>query len=602
MPYTFYPHSHVKIWFTNNPDVFMNFVNQTRLIGMRERNPHDTFHLIYDSELLSEKAHQDLIEFCTEFNIIPVDADSFAGKLETQEETELYAFYKDEIRNLNEGGNLGVASDIIRVLRNSFRLGHYTDLDVPVDTNHLPDSITVEAPFLLNIGSLNLFTNKEMMFILNEYIAVADEEAAKEQIQKIHEGMLSKLKNYSSDYIQQTEAMADADNIISAKMLGYMKNRAEYAYIQKSSALNPGEGKTTSRDYRAYVNRIMSDASLYLEFHRQSPEQSHEEIIAYLREDLQQQLSFVKWLFFRKEYKELVQLLALDDAHFITAMMKKERSLYLKSIVVGTTGPLEVTRSFFGRYDLDSEEVDRLARPAAFSHYNLHKAFLSRNVIPLHQSVWGMLRYLGASVGELNDSSWLEEGMHLQRNKAKKLEELRDDLVAEFPVLIMLAKQDIKKQINNLSFEKESLIGSLNSYRKIAKRVALQRILDLLEEDQEIVDLRRLRLILTAIKTNSRVMSGNISHRTQSLVEDLDKLCEKAIDLNIIKVASMPAEVNDDVVFETNSPVISPNIIDRKEDEKEEVLQNPGSFCGLFAPNKNQSAATEYSEQPSNKM
>lgn len=56
MPYHYRPHTHVKIWLSNNPQVFMNFENQTRLIAMREQCPTDPIHLIYDSALLNDQS------------------------------------------------------------------------------------------------------------------------------------------------------------------------------------------------------------------------------------------------------------------------------------------------------------------------------------------------------------------------------------------------------------------------------------------------------------------------------------------------------------------------------------------------------------------
>ena len=97
MPYKYNPHSHVKVWVSSNPSVFMNFENQTRLIAIREKNPRDVIHLVYDSTMLNKQALHDLDVFCKENNIIPVDADTFKDKLQSPQEQELYECYKDEI-------------------------------------------------------------------------------------------------------------------------------------------------------------------------------------------------------------------------------------------------------------------------------------------------------------------------------------------------------------------------------------------------------------------------------------------------------------------------------------------------------------------------
>ena len=87
-------------------------------------------------------------------------------------------------------------------------MGTYTDLDVPIDTNGLPDHVPVKTPLLLNIGSLKI-GKKEFILTNNDCVAIVDKEAAKEQIEQLHAGLISKLTHYSSDYIEKTEASLD---------------------------------------------------------------------------------------------------------------------------------------------------------------------------------------------------------------------------------------------------------------------------------------------------------------------------------------------------------------------------------------------------------
>ena len=72
MFYKLNPHRQVKIWLSNNKDLFMNQENQLRLIHMRVHNPNDLIHLIYSKQLLTEKSITDLQSFCDTHNIIPV--------------------------------------------------------------------------------------------------------------------------------------------------------------------------------------------------------------------------------------------------------------------------------------------------------------------------------------------------------------------------------------------------------------------------------------------------------------------------------------------------------------------------------------------------
>ena len=192
--YRYNPHQHVKIWLSNNPECFLNIENQVRLIAMREINPKDEISLIFDGSLLNKQAKENLAFFCKEHTITSVDASAecFKNALQTKQEKDLYTFYQDEITNLKHGGNLAVASDIIRWLPPVYEKGTYTDFDVPVDTKGIAETISVEAPLLLNIGSLQT-RGKEIVLSNNDYIAIVDPKAAKSDIEKIQKGFLKVL-------------------------------------------------------------------------------------------------------------------------------------------------------------------------------------------------------------------------------------------------------------------------------------------------------------------------------------------------------------------------------------------------------------------------
>jgi glucosyltransferase Lgt1/2/3 len=534
MPYQYKPHSHVKVWLTNNPQVFMNFENQTRLIGMREQNPKDPIHLIYDSSLLNSDALTELKKFCTENDIIPVDADHFKENLCSDKERQLLAFYQDEVTHLNEGGNLGVASDILRWLSASYRLGSYTDLDVPLDTGSLAESVSVDAPLLLNIGSLKLLGAKEMLLTLNEYIAVVDEEAAKEQIERVHQGLINKLGDYSSDYMVKTESMLSQGSFLNRMLMSYMKNRAEALYIQKSTDLQPPNGIRTSRNLRSYVNEIMTDRDKYLDFKKESTNETPEDVIARVRKELLAQQSFGKWLFFRKDFHETRRVLAQSDEALIAYLMNKERSLYLKSIVICTTGPIQVANSLYGTYVINCDEVNEKVRPSTFSHYGLHHAFLSKNVIPLHENPWSMLKFLGADVGELNDSSWLEEGMNLQQVRQVKLLEKQKQLVTDTPLFLSSIKKNIDTHTHQLEQKANGWLSFWGRTRRDAKIAALKEVLACFDEKNQIFDIARFKLLSERMDKKT-VFAGFFSRRTEGLFQRLELFCHEAIVFRVAK-------------------------------------------------------------------
>ena len=110
MSHLFYPHRHVKIWLTKDRASFMPLVNQLRLVNMRNINPLDKIHLIYDSTLLSESALTDLDVFCKTYEITAHDAYTIFQTCQTEEEQLLISIYQDEITHLDNGGNVTTPS------------------------------------------------------------------------------------------------------------------------------------------------------------------------------------------------------------------------------------------------------------------------------------------------------------------------------------------------------------------------------------------------------------------------------------------------------------------------------------------------------------
>jgi glucosyltransferase Lgt1/2/3 len=346
--------------------------------------------------------------------------------------------------------------------------------------------------------------------------------------------MIQKLGHYESDYIKKTEETFGQDSYINRFLVGYMRNRAESKYIQKSTELNPGDNNFSSRNLRAYVSRVMSDQQAYLTFHKRFPHETNNSVIQRLREDLRGQLGIIKWMFFNKEYNEIKQLLAKNDDQFIQTVMKKERSLFIKSIVICTTGPIELANSFFGTYMMSGRDINTHARPVTFSHYNLHKGFLSNNVVPLHQNVWEMLKYLGADVGVLNDSSWLEEGMSLQQQRLEKLLQQKEGLSQQLPTLLAESRKDIQTHIETLKQESKGFFAFWGRTARNAKLEALNSILVCFDKEDGSLDRVQLRTAMESIQANrSKVFAGLFTSRTQKIVETLQTVYRDATVLGL---------------------------------------------------------------------
>ncbi len=543
LQFEYHPHIHVKIWLSRDPSVFMNLENQIRLIDMRQTNPRDVIHLLYDSSLLQEQACHDLLLFCTEQTILPVDAQHFQTQLQTHEECLLYTFYLDEIHHLDAGGNLGVASDIIRWLSPSYQLGTYTDFDVPVDTTALPESLPVYTPLLLNIGSLQL-GKKEFILANNDYVAIVDKTAAYPYILKIQRGLIDKLTHYNTDFMVQIEdALKDSSPFIK-KTLSSMKQRSEALYIARSHQVNK-TNQLGSRALRQQLQSIMTDPEQFLAFHENKYSfpstqttsrglsagssdvvrsfKSDPELIAHLRDSLLDQLTFVKRLFFNKDYIKIKKMLDKPDDLLLNAMMQHERSLYLKSIVVCTTGPLEITRCLFNQYVIPTAFFREQVKPFSFRYYALQHSFQSKNTIALHEQIFKMLFFLGAETGALNDSSWLEEGVHLQTARQIELQRKQQQVTHDLPIRLNALRQQIELEMQRLTRDLGRILGPWQHRKKEQTLAAFSQLLPCFhKEPQAYFDVSEYRTWRTYHQPDT------LHRRSQQILDTLEHCCRDA--------------------------------------------------------------------------
>ncbi|ARB91146.1 glycosyltransferase family 88 protein [Legionella longbeachae] len=516
--YQYNPKLHVKIWLSNDPNVFINLENQIRLLEMREKNPKDTVHLVYDSTLLTHSSVQALHEFSKENDIILIDAHRIKDILELENEKKLYGFYNEEISNLNSGGNLGVASDILRWLSPIYKLGTYTDFDVPIDTANIPSTIPVDSPLLLNIGSLKI-GKKEFILANNDFVAIIDEVAGKNEIERVQNGLLATLSQYDTDFIEKTEKELLTDSFINRYIIKLMKNRSESLYISKTKDLISLGTPNSSLKIRAYIHEMMTNKIDFLNFNRISPNESSQDIINRLRKELQSQLNLVKYLFFRKEYSVIRNALEANDEKFLSYLMKKEHDLYLKSIVICTTGPIQIANSLFNDYVVNTDKFKNEIQPLSFNYYGLQNTFRSQNSIPLHENVLGMLKFLGVEDGELNDSSWLNTGKELQASRIKQLAVRQQELALSLPLSFASVKNNLEKHIND-SYQ---VINEINQ----EKIKALTLILNCFQESK--FNILQFKEVLLSLEHLSKDIY------TYQVIEDLKKLTHEAVIFSIAK-------------------------------------------------------------------
>jgi glucosyltransferase Lgt1/2/3 len=536
MSYQYNPHSHVKVWLSKDRDVFMNFENQTRLIDIRFNNPKAQLSLVYDSTLLNPQAQQDLALFCQENSIDPIDANTFYDMELTEKEKTLLTFYKDEITHLTNGGNLGVASDILRVLPPTYRQGTYSDLDAPVDTHALPDVIEVDSPLLLNMGSLKLFGQKELIYAVNELIAVVDEEGARLYLEKLHKGMIKQLTEFKSDLIDKSINDVSQNSYIRALATRLYKGRPDAVYIDKSNELTPPDNNRSSRNLRTYIYDMTSDSAKYIEFHRQTPDEDEQDVIKRLREEVRAQAGITQWLFARAEYNNAKQMLALDDEAFVQAHMAKERSFYLRFIVLCTTGPLEMTNSLFNSLIVTKDYIDENVKQMTFRHYGVDKEFAVCIQIPLHASIGDIFELLNKDVGINSDASWLPEGISNIQEREKAMRARQEVLRTGLAEELAESKKHIEAYRDTLQNRQDGWFGFIFHSRRQAKIDALNKVLGCFDNDAGTLDIRKFKNALEDIKPNEKVIfAGYFSSNTKQLIKGLEKLCREAVVLSVTK-------------------------------------------------------------------
>jgi glucosyltransferase Lgt1/2/3 len=540
----FDPHRHVKVWFSNKPAVFMNTENQMRLIAMRDKNPKDEINLVFDSSLLDEKANKELQAFCKAHDIRPVDMVDVEKELTTRREKDLFKFYKDEVTHLKEGGNLGIASDIVRWLEPVYKLGTYTDFDVPVEVSELPALIPVQAPLLLNIGSLRLL-GREMILSNNDFISIVDPVVAKDQIEKVQDAFIEKLGEYSSDYIPRTEA-AFSGGAIKDMLLDTMRNRPEPTFMVKSNLIFNDGTPRTSRENRKYIQETMTNQKSYLDFKRNeykklkqskpgqgsqsAQEETDAQVIERLRADLKKQLTFVRKTFFKKDYEEIKSVLKKNDHDLLEHLMKKERSGYLSAIVVCTTGPINIARGLFNEYVLKPRPFRKDVEPYSFKKYKLNQFFLSNNSMKLHENLIGMLEFLGAEEGKLNDSSWLETGAALQGTREEKLAQIKTMLARSLPYTLSVFEKEIAQHLHKIEKQERRM----HTPQREAKIRALKKVQDCFSSGQ--FDVKKFRNVLEDAKRNKKtVFASSSKSKVKELFTLLDKVCHDAKVFSLLK-------------------------------------------------------------------
>lgn len=170
--------AHCKVWFAHDREIFMPYLYQNDFKEYREKNADGYMSLVYSRALLSETAYTELLEFAKKYQIALISFEEELSELTkefgTEGDQKCYKWASHEIAKYPDqgGGNLVVVADLIRWSTVILRKGHYTDTDVELGRHEWKDSILMEKPFALNLGSV-VYTNKVQQWLNIDIIAVS---------------------------------------------------------------------------------------------------------------------------------------------------------------------------------------------------------------------------------------------------------------------------------------------------------------------------------------------------------------------------------------------------------------------------------------------
>ena len=408
MFYLFNPHRHVKIWLSASADIFLPLINQLRLIQFRQKNPSAELAFIFDATLLSHDAITQCFRFCDQYQIKAYDAQELIKRCASAEEIQLRSLYIDEIQHLDKGGNLGSASDKLRLLSPIYQLGTYTDFDVFLQTEGLPAMIEVQQPLLLHISSYapHHSSTHEFISVNNDCLIIADERAALpliREIQRIGIFLTSKQKatNPNQTYL--------ANDIVEPRLQQLMQN---LSFQQNAREIRHSLIKLCRRNDTFYRFFIASNELMIKDNHISFPSTAvrpskieFDNFASSIRIQLEAILTTSTD---SKQICEIQNLLSKNNRDAILDFYRNQSQDQLTRItVIDTLGPQAYMFGLFRGNYFPKKAIDESIRLFSLEHYGLNKHFLSQNTTGLHLSIAEKQTRL-KNPG--NDLSWMPIG------------------------------------------------------------------------------------------------------------------------------------------------------------------------------------------------
>jgi len=175
---------HLRMWFSGNPNEFMNLENEHRCRQFQKTNPSAQLTIIYSSSLLNSEGLARKARFEKLYpNIKLIDFDTeLKQHCATEKEERIFQIAEENIIAFKNrvGGNLAVVRDILSSLRFVAQQGTYSDHDTNIDVSQLSPKIPIQREIICGIGSLltptEADTFTENITINNDIIGFAEDE------------------------------------------------------------------------------------------------------------------------------------------------------------------------------------------------------------------------------------------------------------------------------------------------------------------------------------------------------------------------------------------------------------------------------------------
>ncbi len=470
--YQFNTQNHVRIWFSGNPNEFLNDENQLRMVKFRQKNPRAKMTFIYSSSMLNAEAMEKLKVFCTKQHFTPLDFDTeLLAECIEQIDLDMHKTAKMELdAYINQkGGNLAAASDIGRLIAPLLIRGTYSDFDTNIEVEALPDIVDSNGPMLLDIGSL-VHSQFEMSFEVplmnNDIIGIAMDDngidpAAKDQLRLIQGGILA---TYNQGALKTLKQLSNSQLSAGSPLVQLYKMR----FFSILFELNPDINIT---DFRMFLDK--STRNIFSAFRIVQPEEYYtitegldKQLLTRLggalenmtNEDFPEDFTLEEQAIIKRAYVDIlksglkqiskallsispVQAASIGDAYntikdiddpeecyrLLQLPATGQRTALLKDSVVLFSGPMQILSTLLQGESLadvlTSEEKSRPYKMMSFDGNNLFDNFNSGQSLRLGSNVQMFQSKLTGveNNGKTNDMSWMSQGQELIRKREDKL-------------------------------------------------------------------------------------------------------------------------------------------------------------------------------------